>query len=747
MLELNEENIDQFVSQMSLREKVGQLNQHLYGWQVFHKNQDGTYELTQLFKDHIQRFGGVGAIYGILRADSWSGMNELNGIAKEDSARVIQMVQDYIQQNTRLKIPALISEECVHGHQALHSMMYPSNISMGMTWNPKLVESICQEVSDELSDKGGHLALYTGLDVMRDPRWGRTEECYSEDAYLSSVMVRHAVNGFQYDKDNGVGVILKHMCAQGAATGGHNSGAASIGPRELREVFLPPVESGIRANAKGVMAAYNEIDGIPCHANSYLINSILRNEYDFKGIVMADGCALDRLLMMQPNVAKAAAMANQAGVDISLWDDVYTHLEQSVTEGYLNEEILDKSVKRVLKLKIELGLFEKRKPKKRISRAFEKSLQAARECQVLLKNNNILPLNDSYKKIAVIGPNANNPLNMLGDYTSFQKEEDMITLYQGIKKIVKDDVEVKFALGCKVRDMDFQYMEEAIQLAKDSDIAIVALGGSSVRNFKAEFESNGAVKTSYDKDEMNCGENVDMACLNLEGRQVELLHEIKKVNEKVIVVLIQGRPHTISNIVEDSDAILCAWYPGNLGGLAIAETLYGINNPSGRLSMSIPLSSMQLPCYYNGKYSGAKIDYSDMSGRPLYNFGYGLSYTRYVYENIFLSENEITVEQLLEKGMDVDLDITNIGEFDGQEVVQIYLIDQESSITRRVKELKGFKKIFVASGETKHVNIHLDADAFKIWDCEMKYVVEKGNVDILVARNADDYVKKTLKII
>lgn len=744
MIFQDDKQIDDLISQMTLMEKVGQLNQHLYGWQVFHKKQDGSYELTDLFKEHVEKFGGVGAIYGIMRADPWSGMTEINGILKEESYQVIQMVQDYLRENTRLKIPALISEECVHGHQGLHSMMYPSNISMGMTWNPKLLEEICQEVSDELAQKGGNLALFAALDVMRDPRWGRAEECFSEDPYLTSEMTKAAVLGFQHDPDNGVAVVLKHLCAQGAAEGGHNSGAASIGQRELRDIYLPPVKAGVDAGAQAVMAAYNEIDGIPCHVNHELLQDILREEYGFEGIVMADGCALDRLLIMEPDVAKAAANANRAGVDLSLWDNVYTHLAESVKQGDLDETILNQSVKRILKLKDKLGLFQKRPQYTYVSHEQEKALRAARECQVLLKNNGILPLDKTVKKIAVIGPNAHAPMNMLGDYTSFQKEGATVTLYQGLKDLAQE-AEVHYALGCKVRDCSTQYLQEAIDLAKDSDLVVLALGGSSARNFKAEFESNGAVKTSYDKDEMNCGENVDKACLDLDGIQLLLFQEIQKVNPKIVTILIQGRPHSIEPIIADSQAILCAWYPGNLGGTAIAETLLGLNNPSGRLSMSIPRSSMQLPCYYNGKCFGAKEDYADMSGKPLYPFGYGLSYSEFSYDNIKLSQQKVSLDQL-QQGIDVSLDVINNSSYDGYEVVQIYIIDNEATVTRRYKELKAFQKVFVKAHERKHVTLHLDYAAFQIWDYRMQHVVEKGTVDILIAHNSEDYIRQTLTI-
>lgn len=744
---ISNDKIDELISMMTLDEKVGQLNQHLYGWQCFEKNKAGDYELTELFKNHVHQFGGIGAIYGVMRADAWSGMNEVNGIQKRDSLKVIEMIQNYIKDNTRLKIPALISEECVHGHQGLHSMMYPANISIGMTWNPQLLENICQEVSYELSCKGGNLALFTGLDVMRDPRWGRSEECFSEDSFLTSQMTKAAVNGFQYDKENGVGIILKHLCAQGACAGGHNSGAASIGPRELREVFLPPVKAGVSSGAKGVMAAYNEIDGIPCHINKNLLTDILRDEYKFDGIVMADGCALDRLSIMDPNVAKMAAKAIQAGVDLSLWDNVYTFLGEAVKQGYLDENILDKSVKRILQLKAELGLFEDKIRNDKPSKAKQLALQAAQECQVLLKNDGILPLDKNIKSIAVIGPNANNRMNILGDYTSFQKEEDVVTLYQGVKDIVGEDVQVRYALGCPIRECTNQYMDEAITLARQCDVVILALGGSSARHFKMEFENNGAVKTSYDKNEMNCGENVDMASLELEGLQVELTKRIKQVNDKIITVLIQGRPHSIGSIIEESNAIISAWYPGNLGGKAIAQTIFGDNNPSGKLSVSIPQSSMQLPCYYNGKYSGAKEDYIDMTGKPLYPFGFGLSYSEFIYQNIQLSKDCITITELEEKGIDITFNIINTSDRDGYEIVQIYIIDNESSVVRRYKELKAFQKVFVEKQSQQDISIHLNGEDFKIWNNEMKYVIENGTVDILIGKSSEDYITNKLIIL
>lgn len=374
--------IEKIVKEMTLKEKVGQLNQHLYGWQCYQKV-NGKYELTDLFKEHVKEYGGVGAIYGILRADAWSQINRENGISREDSKIVITMIQEYIKKHSRFEIPALISEECVHGHMALGAPVFPTNLAMGMTWNPDLMERITHNVSQELAAKGGNLALFTGFDVLRDPRWGRSEECFSEDAYLTSCMTSAAVHGFQKEK-NGVAVVVKHLCAQGGCVGGHNSDAALIGPRELREIHLPPVKAAIDAGAKAVMAAYNEIDGIPCHINKALLFETLRKEYDFSGIVMADGCALDRLLLLDDDILKVGSLALKAGVDLSLWDNVYLRLDEAIKQGYLTEEELDQAVLRVLRLKEELGLWEELNTYS-LPEASDLLLQAARECQVLLK--------------------------------------------------------------------------------------------------------------------------------------------------------------------------------------------------------------------------------------------------------------------------------------------------------------------------------------------------------------------------
>ena len=658
----------------------------------------------------------------------------LNFIKKDDGS------QEYIKKHSRFEIPALISEECVHGHMALGAPVFPTNLAMGMTWNPDLMERITHNVSQELAAKGGNLALFTGFDVLRDPRWGRSEECFSEDAYLTSCMTSAAVHGFQKEK-NGVAVVVKHLCAQGGCVGGHNSAAALIGPRELREIHLPPVKAAIDAGAKAVMAAYNEIDGIPCHINKALLFETLRKEYDFSGIVMADGCALDRLLLLDDDILKVGSLALKAGVDLSLWDNVYLRLDEAIKQGYLTEEELDQAVLRVLRLKEELGLWEELNTYS-LPEASDLLLQAARECQVLLKNNDsLLPLS-SKQKIAVIGPNANHYLNQLGDYTAYQNKSDIVTVYDGICQ--KTEISPIYVQGCSIRGRKFD-IEPALVAAKAADIVILVLGGNSTRLYQDTFENNGAVKANQEN-QMNCGENIDLASLELEGYQNELLLALKEVNPHIVTVLIQGRPHVINTVLKHSQAVLASFYPGSRGGEGIADVLFGDYNPSGHLSVSIPQHVGQLPCYYNHKHNGAQKDYVDMPGEALLPFGYGLSYSQFIYRDIKVPK-AIKITDLLENGIDLQLEIYNNSTYDGEDVIQVYLKDHQASVVSRVIELKAFNKVKIQAYQSKQISIHLTSDAFAIWNYEMKYLVEPGDVSICIGVDSKHYQEFKLTLV
>ncbi|SDM56046.1 glycoside hydrolase family 3 N-terminal domain-containing protein [Sediminibacillus halophilus] len=752
-----EERVDRLLKEMTLKEKVGQLNQKLYGWQAYRKTEDG-YELTDLFKKHVEQFDGMGALYGLFRADPWSAVDFNNGIAVEDSAMVTNMIQKYLEDNTRLGIPVLFSEECPHGHQALGSTLYPTNIGAGASWNPSLQRQVSSHVASELRARGSHLGLVSTLDIVRDPRWGRTEECFSEDPYLSAKMTEAVLEGMQgtageFDEDKAV-AVLKHFAAQGAGVGGHNSGPALIGERELREIFLPPMKAAVQSGALACMAAYNEIDGVPCHGNKQLLTNILRNEWGYQGIVMADGTALDRLMMLTGDKELAAAYALEAGVDLSLWDEVYLSIESTVRNGKIDEQLVDQAVRRMLMIKHNLGLFDERKwtPVSKASlivghEKFEKTnLEMARQSLVLLKNEeNILPL-EGIKKLAVIGPSADNLYNMLGDYTPPQKPGSGSTVLDGIRSMAPADVEISYSKGCGIRDSSMAGFAEARQIASGSDVAIVVAGGSSARDFSMDFEDNGAVK-HYDAAEMDCGENVDVADLSLGGVQSQLIQQITETGTPVVLILIQGRPHAIPWEAEHCSAILCGWYPGPSGGTAIAEAIFGRFNPSGKLPVSIPASSMQLPVYYNAKDSGAKEDYFDMSGKALFPFGHGLSYTTFSYRFMSNEEKSLSLSELEEGNQfDIAVEVNNVGERAGYEVVQLYIKDMEASVTQRKKELKGFDKIWLEPGESKVIHFQLGKEQLSVWNIQMKETVEPGLVKVMVGGSSETTTNVILRI-
>ncbi|MFF2449586.1 glycoside hydrolase family 3 N-terminal domain-containing protein [Neobacillus sp. NPDC058068] len=740
--------VERLLSKMTLKEKVGQVNQRMYGWEAVRKTATG-YELTEKFKEHVRFGDGIGVLYGLFRADPWSGINYENGIPESKSAEVANTIQQYIKQNTRLGIPVLLSEECSHGHQGLDSLITPVNLGVGATWNPDLHEELVAAVAEQVRAKGAHLALVSTLDILRDPRWGRSEECFSEDPYLAARLTEAVLKGMQGEADGQIPEgkmipVLKHFAAQGNGTGGHNAAPASIGERELREIHLPPMISAIQSGALACMAAYNEIDGIPCHANGYLLNQILREELGFKGAVMADGCALDLLVNLTQSREKAAALALESGVDISLWDNVYTTLEKAVEEGQVSEEKLNDAVRRVLTLKFKMGLFENPYTETNLSQNKEQAekvnLESARQSVVLLKNKGILPLKEAVKKIAVIGPNAAAIYNQLGDYTPFQQEDKVITVLQGITTLA-GDAEVAYEKGCGIRSGEKEGIKKAVHLADNSDVAIVVLGGSSARNFDAQFDLNGAVVNTSGEEEMDCGENVDVADLELGGHQLHLLQEIMKTGTPTVVVLIQGRPYAIPWIAEHAPAILSAWYPGQMGGQAIAEVLFGHVNPSGRLPVSIPRSSMHLPVFYNPKDGGYKKDYFDLSGEALFPFGFGLSYTEFKYENLRFTSQTIQSDNLLAgEKFKIIVDVTNSGDRDGFDVIQLYVKGKGSSITRRVKELKGFKKVWIAAGETKEVHLELGVEELRVFSSQNQYELEKGFFEIEVG-NPVNYLK------
>ncbi|MEU6371817.1 glycoside hydrolase family 3 N-terminal domain-containing protein [Streptomyces sp. NPDC046909] len=692
--------VQDLLSRMTLREKVGQLNQRMYGWDAYRRTPQGSYELTEALHAETERFAGLGALYGLQRADAWSGVDHTNGPGVEEGAALAQLVQRHVVERSRLGIPALFVEEVPHGHMALDGTVLPVNLAVGATWDPQLYEAVAAHAAAELRARGGHVALVSALDIARDPRWGRTEECFGEDPYLAACLTEALVRGMQGERsgdgrfdDDRAPVVLKHFAGQGATVGGRNSAESELGLRELHEIHLPAARAGIRAGAAAVMAAYNEVDGLPCAGNRALLTQLLRERWGFDGLVMADGLAVDRLARITGDKVSAGALALDAGVDLSLWDEGFTHLEEAVERGLVGAEVLDRAVARVLRLKFQLGLFEQLGPA--APPAFPKhgrdvSLAVARASVTLLHNRDgVLPVAGSVSRIAVIGPQSATTAHQLGDYTAPQRPDTGTSVLDGLRQLAPPGTDIRHARGCALTGDDLSGIPEAVAAAAASDLAVLVLGGSSARTPDTEFDANGAALKAVS--EMTCGEGVDLAELRLGPAQYRLLDAVVATGTPTAVVLIQGRPHVVP---DTGGALLTAWYPGPWGGHAIAEVLLGLTEPAGRLPVSVPRSAAQLPVYYNHKdteYGG----YVDESAEPLHSFGHGLSYTTFEYGTPRVSGGTVTVE------------VTNTGARYGRTVVQVYLRRLITSTWPRALELCAFEGVGLAPGERRTVVLPL----------------------------------------
>ncbi|EGP4822945.1 glycoside hydrolase family 3 C-terminal domain-containing protein [Enterococcus lactis] len=728
------QRVEDLLSRMNIAEKVGQVNQHLYGWECYEKNGDKI-ELTEKLKEHVKWGGGLGALYGLFRSDPWSKTDYKNGIPAKESWKVANLVQEYVLQHSRWKIPVLLVEECPHGHQGLDGISYPTNIGRGNTFNVALLEQSSRLMAKELAAKGVHLALVSTLDLAKDPRWGRTEECFGEDPILSARFSEAVVRGFQGEiisekvsfldqtveeinkKKDQIGVVLKHCIAQGEALGGHNSGTVTIGRREFSDIYGPLLKS--TRNAVGVMAAYNDIDGVPCHINRALFEQTLRKEIGYQGIVMADGVALDRLSDVFTDKKTAAAYALAAGIDLSLWDETYTKIAEAIDNQVVDEKLLDQAVRRVLSVKFLLGLFEQpfaNDPKEYWDHLMEESehlnLETAKESITLLKNDGILPLDQQVKNIAVIGPNAHDVYHLLGDYSAPQTEDRLKkTIVQEIKTEFPQS-KVSYAQGCEVRNQEDQEEKllEAVTLAQNSDVIIAVLGGSSARNFDMEFLRNGAVSSKGIN--MDSGENVDVASLSLGGYQEQLIEQLYQLGKPIITILVQGRPYDLMKIESFTNAIATAWFPGQEGGKAIAQMISGRNNPSGRLSLSYPRNSRQLPVYYYQRAASKQENYYDLSGSPFYPFGHGLSYTTFEYSQM---EVKTDIDKVI-----ISIKVKNTGSVSGKTSTLVYVRLIDGAVIQRTKLLKAFRKDELRSQEERLLVFELTSEDFSYMDIDDK---------------------------
>ncbi|MDU0331093.1 glycoside hydrolase family 3 N-terminal domain-containing protein [Paenibacillus barengoltzii] len=749
------ERVEHLLGLMTLEEKAGQLVQP-FGWQTY-EHKDGEIKLTEAFKEQVKN-GGVGSLYGVLRADPWTGVTLETGLSPREGAEAVNAIQRYAIENSRLGIPILIGEECSHGHMAIGATVFPVPLSLGSTWNVELYREMCRAVARETRAQGGAVTYSPVLDVVRDPRWGRTEECFGEDAYLISEMAVASVEGLQgenLDGEDSVAATLKHFVGYGSSEGGRNAGPVHMGRRELLEVDLLPFRKAVEAGAASIMPAYNEIDGVPCTTNEEMLDDILRGEWGFDGMVITDCGAID-MLASGHDVAEdgrdAAIQAIRAGIDMEMSGVMFgKHLVEAVRSGQLEEEVLDRAVRRVLTLKFRLGLFER--PYADPERAeqvigstehVELARKLASEGVVLLKNKDgVLPLSADAGTIAVIGPNADVGYNQLGDYTSPQPKSKVTTVLGGIRsKLANTPERVLYAPGCRINGHSREGFDVALSCAAKADTVVMVVGGSSARDFgegTIDLRTGASKVTDNAESDMDCGEGIDRMNLNLSGVQLELIQEIHKLGKPLVVVYINGRPIAEPWIDEHADAILEAWYPGQEGGHAIADILFGDVNPSGRLTISIPKHVGQVPVYYHGKRSRGKR-YLEGDSQPRYPFGYGLSYTEFTYNNIALESDTIHKDGSTK----VTVEVTNTGERAGAEVVQLYITDVASKVTRPAKELKGFRKIFLQPGETQTVEFTVGPEQLQYIGQNYKPVVEPGEFRVHVGKNVNDTLSAKL---
>ncbi|MGY0488511.1 glycoside hydrolase family 3 N-terminal domain-containing protein [Streptomyces sp. WG-D5] len=736
------DRVRDLLGRMTVTEKVGQVNQRMYGWNAYERTADG-HRLTGAFRDEVARFGGMGALYGLQRADPWSGVTFADGITAADGARVADAVQRHVVEYTRLGIPVLMVEEVPHGHQALDGTVLPVNLAVGATWDPDLYREAAAAAAAELRARGGHIALVSALDLVRDPRWGRSEECFGEDPWLAARLTEALVEGMQgtdgaYGADHAA-VVLKHFAGQGSSVGGRNSAATEIGLRELHEIHLPAALAGVRAGAAGVMAAYNEFDGLPCAASRELLTGLLREHWGFDGLVMADGCALDRLVRLTGDRPSAAALALSAGTDLSLWDAVFPELETAVERGLVATDVLDAAVGRVLALKFRLGLFERpyvgERPQ-RADRTRELSERIARASVTLLHNDGAaLPLGSGARRIAVLGPNADSIPQQIGDYTAPQRPGNGVSVLAGLRESAPDGTDVSYARGCDLVGDDRSGITEAVELAAASDVAVLVLGGSSAREHDTAFDDNGAaIIATGNPTEMTCGEGVDLADVRLGAGQRALVAAVAATGTPVVAVLVQGRPHAVPELADGAGALVSAWYPGPWGGRAIADVLFGASEPSGRLPVSVPRSSGQLPVFYNSKDHGYR-GYVDEPSTPLYPFGHGLAYTTTEFGAPRVTDGVCEVE------------VTNTGQRPVREAVQLYVRRVGGGTSwPRVRELRGFQRVELAPGEKATVAFPLDDAVLASVTRSLDLAVEPGTYEIGTGPSSDATRSTTLTI-
>lgn len=742
-----EERASDLLSRMTLEEKLAQLGS-CWAYQLIRNgkyDETGAAEIMKYGIGQVTRVGGS------------------TGFGPEMRTKLANRIQRFLMQHTRLGIPAIIHEEACSGLMVKGATCFPQTIGISCSFEPEIAEEMGRIISKQARATGAQQVLAPLLDICRDPRWGRMEETFGEDPYLVSSMGVSFIRGLQGgDMKQGVIATGKHFVGYGNSEGGMNWAPAHIPPRELREVFLAPFEAAVReANLYSVMNGYHELDGVPCAASRELLHDILREQWGFDGIVVSDYFAVNMLYeyhAIAKDKQQAAKMALYAGLDVELpnTDCMGGPAKEAAESGALDIAYIDRAVCRVLLAKFRLGLFEKPYVDEHAASGMmdtpaqrQAAYTAAQKSIVLLKNErHTLPLNGAVKSIAVIGPSADDVRYLLGDYAYPCHIENLVEIYEGnnalgqplpdqmelediyppissilaeIRKAAPAGADIQYARGCGISDSDESGFEAAVSAAGKADVAIVFAGDKS-----------GLVPSC------TVGESRDMCDLHLPGVQEKLIEAISRTGTPLILVLINGRSYSLCNVQGYASAIVEAWLPGEEGGKAIADVLFGTYNPGGKLSMSVPRSSGQIPVYYYHKKSGGRShwrgDYVDMSSSPLYPFGFGLSYTEFAYSGLKISRENVSINETV----DISVTIKNTGGVKGDEVVQLYINDMEAKVTRPVKELKGFKRVTLMPGERRDIVFTLSANQLGYYDMDMNYIVDPGRINVMIGSSSED---------
>lgn len=740
-----EKRVKDLLSRMTIEEKIAQLSMKNLG----NLNMDENGNVTDSSLDAVFSGNSTGCIE-----------SPLYYITYEKIAKFAEAADNYLRTKTRLGIPAIQIADCIHGQLAIGATIFPQAIGLGSTWNPFLIEDMASVIASEATQSGVKQALSPVFDLARDPRYGRVEECYGEDPYLVKEMGVAFVKGMQGDPEltklnlasNKMICTAKHFMAYSIPQAGINLGPASIGERELRTLHMYPFEAAVKeANIYSIMPSYNEVDGIPLHANRWLLKDILRKELGFKGYIFSDYSGVSMLRDFQKVAVdgkSAALQAINAGVDLEApFNETYSELISLIKDGKLKTSVINEAVANVLRIKFKSGLFDnpfkvsdKISSKVHTSENIALAQKIAEESIVLLKNdNNILPLNrNSIKSIPVIGPNADRV--QFGDYSMTKSKEHGTTTLEGLKKYSGNDIAINYAAGCDITDLSKAGFEEAVSVARKSDIVVMVMGGTSAT-------LSGVGWGAQNAEEVNtCGEGFDRTDLDFPGIQPDLIAEIAKTGKPIILVMVHGRPNTISKELALVNAVLEAWYPGEKGGDAIARILFGDVNPSGRLPIFFPQTAGHIPVYANSKPSAKGYynkrgtaenrgrDYVFSSPDPLFCFEYELSYTTFEYSDIEVVDS---LNSKIEKVV-VYFTLKKTGNKDGAEVAQLYLRDKVSSVTTPEKSVKAFSKIYLNKDESKRVKLDIKKQDLMLFNANMKRVLEPGEFEVFVSASGED---------